>query len=152
MTVKFKRVTKGKGLKGVLDRLEKMTDIKVGVLSGTGEYTNSDHGQTVAEIAFYNEFGTKNTPARPFLRVTIRENRFKIKKKIADLYEAVAVGDMTAAKAQKVLGGMVASLVREKITTLQSPPNAPYTIERKGSANPLFDTGELKNSISWDTF
>jgi phage gpG-like protein len=127
-----------------------MKDIKVGVLSGTGEHSNSDNGQTLAEIAFWNEFGTKEIPARPFLRVTIRENRHLLKRLIARLYDLIIQNKITTDAAQKVLGAKVAALVQKKITQLRDPPNTPHTIDRKGSSNPLVDTGELKNSISWD--
>jgi phage gpG-like protein len=150
MGIKFKRVTKGAGLPGAQMRLDRMKDIKVGVLSGTGEHSKSDNGQTLAEIAFWNEFGTKEIPARPFLRVTIRENRHLLKRLIARLYDLIIQNKITTDAAQKVLGAKVAALVQKKITQLRDPPNTPHTIDRKGSSNPLVDTGELKNSISWD--
>jgi hypothetical protein len=150
MGVTVKRTTKGPGLQGAQKELNKLLDIKVGVLSGTGEHTNADSGQTLAEIAFWNEFGTKWAPARPFLRVTIRENRHLFKRMVKRLYGLIIKGKMRHDQAQKILGAKAAALVQKKIVQLQSPPNAPRTVELKGSTNPLVDTGELKNSISWE--
>jgi len=39
------------------------------------------------------------------------------------------------------------SAVQEFVRNLSEPPNAEYTIRKKGSSNPLIDTGEMLNSI-----
>jgi len=150
MGVKIKRVTKGPGLPGAQKELEKLLDIKVGVLSGTGEHSNNTRGQTVAEIAFWNEFGTKWAPARPFLRVTIRENRHLFKRMVKRLYKLIIKGKLSHEMAQKIIATKAMALVQKKIVSLQSPPNSPFTVDKKKSSSPLIDTGELKNSISWD--
>jgi len=37
------------------------------------------------------------------------------------------------------------------MTALDQPPNAPSTVARKrGSTNPLIDTGQLRRSIDWE--
>ena len=59
-----------------LRRRVKGSGVQVGVLAGTGEHPNATGGQTIAEIAIWNEFGTpgaKNpNPARSFMRATLR--------------------------------------------------------------------------------
>lgn len=151
MGVEIERVTRGDGLPGAARALDKLKDVIVGVLSGTGEHVNSDHGQTVAEIAWWNEFGTKRNPARPFLRPAIRENKLAISRLIKKLYKLVIENKIEPRRAEKLLALKVQTLIQKKITTLQSPPNAPMTVERKGSSSPLIDTGQLRQSISWDT-
>ena len=44
----------------------------------------------------------------------------------------------------KAVGG-----VKSYMTALKEPPNALSTIKRKGSANPLIDTGELRRAITY---
>ena len=46
------------------------------------------------------------------------------------------------------LGLKAAVDVQEKVLDVKQPPNAPRTIARKGSANPLIDTGHLRQSIT----
>lgn len=40
-------------------------------------FNGKQHGNRVAEIAFINEFGKKNQPARPFIQVANEENAGK---------------------------------------------------------------------------
>ena len=42
--------------------------LKVGILENA---TNADTGASIAEYAYFNEFGTKNIPARPFLETLL---------------------------------------------------------------------------------
>ena len=37
----------------------------------------------------------------------------------------------------------------EAITEIKNPPNAAGTISAKGSANPLMDTGLMRQSVTW---
>ena len=48
------------------------------------------------------------------------------------------------------VGAYAAGEVQERITDLREPPNAPRTIEAKGSDNPLIDTGFMQRSVSWE--
>ena len=48
------------------------------------------------------------------------------------------------------LGEKVVADVQRKIVALKDPPNAPSTIAKKGSANPLIDTGRLRQSIDFE--
>lgn len=47
-------------------------------------------------------------------------------------------------------GQMLADKIKLYIRDLDSPPNHPFTIEQKGSSNPLIDSGNLVSSISWE--
>jgi len=57
-------------------------------------------------------------------------------------------GNITMRKFLGRLGEWFKSEIQNKIDILQSPRNAPSTIARKGSANPLIDTGQMKQSIA----
>ena len=57
---------------------------------------------------------------------------------------------MKIEQALGLVGSFVASLISKKIVDIKSPPNSPKTIEDKKSSNPLIDTGQLKNSITWE--
>jgi hypothetical protein len=150
----FKRTTPhGKGLKESI-KGAKTAAIKVGILSGTGEHPNADKGQTIAEIAWWNEFGTVRNgvqaiPARPFLRTAMAENRREYMRLAKDLLRKMLTGKISAKKAQGILGLTAQSDVRNKITSIRTPSNAPETIARKKSSNPLIDTGAMRQHINW---
>jgi hypothetical protein len=40
-------------------------------------------------------------------------------------------------------------VIKQRIANGIAPPNSPYTIARKGSSKPLIDTGQLRNSITY---
>jgi len=44
------------------------------------------------------------------------------------------------------VGLLAQSQVRAKITAIKSPPNAQSTIDKKGSSNPLIDTGQMRHT------
>ena len=146
--------TDGKKLKALMKRLEGK-GVKAGILSGTGEHPNAEAGQTIAEIAFWNEYGTRNKdgsvriPERSFVRSTIAENNKKYFRMISKLLKRLINGTMTSAQAQAILGQEVMSDIQNKINSISEPPNAPETIDRKGFDNPLVHTAALKQHISW---
>jgi hypothetical protein len=129
--------------------------LKVGVLAGTGEHPGSRHGQTTAQVGWWNEFGAPGskppTPARPFLRPTMAENRKEYFKLMAAFLRQMMLGKMSNNQALGLLGFKVQSDIQTKIRTLKSPANADSTIARKkGKSNPLIDTGNLAQSIHWE--
>ena len=104
-------------------------------------------GLSMAEIGAANEFGSKNVPARPFLRPAIDENRSRINRAIAGEYDKILEGNSTVKKSLNLLGLFGVDLVQKKIRSIHFPPNAPSTIKRKGSSKPLIDFGQMIQSI-----
>ena len=60
----------------------------------------------------------------------------------------MALGKFSTNTAMKVMGMKVQADVQQAITVLSSPANAPSTIAKKGSSNPLIDTGHMRQSVS----
>jgi len=143
----FKRKKINGGVKGLLKRLEKSGKVNVGIIDA-GKHSES--GLTVAEVGNYNEFGTTRIPERSFMRSTIKEKRKEIVKLQEKLLRKIQSGDMNIDQALGLLGSFIAGEITQKIVDIKSPPNNPYTIKKKGSSNPLVDTGQLKNSITWE--
>lgn len=113
-------------------------------------------GEEMVMIASVNEFGAftgKNhdiiLPARPYIRSTVDENRDKYVEVAKRRWAAVLDGRETIGKALSLMGLLIESDIRRKIISLKEPINAPSTIRRKGSDNPLIDTGMLLNSIRY---
>ncbi|QGH75045.1 hypothetical protein RostovM3_00035 [Vibrio phage Rostov M3] len=48
------------------------------------------------------------------------------------------------------MGVVAVAGVQNYIDELRSPANAPSTVERKGADNPLVDTGEMKQSVTYN--
>ena len=46
-------------------------------------------------------------------------------------------------------GQQMATAIKTYMRDLSQPPNHPYTVEQKGSSNPLIDTGAMLESITW---
>lgn len=115
---------------------------KVGVQQGT---THEDDGEIsdMVLIAAVNEFGTGDgrVPSRPALRNSIDNNKSKIDKVTNQLLDGVLSGRLTVRTALSALGEYQANLMKRSITQLRNPPNKAATIEKKGSSNPLVDTG-----------
>lgn len=89
-------------------------------------------------------------PERSFMRSTLRENRELIIKRQKFLWSKVQRGVIKRNQALGLLGEVVSDMIRRKIVALKYPPNAPATIRAKrGKANPLIDTGQFKNSITY---
>ena len=102
----------------------------------------------VSNVALWNEFGTSNgIPERPFMRQAISDAEPLIPAILRNALSPyqMAINRQVAAE----IGELVKSLIQRRITTLRSPANAPSTIERKGSSNPLFDEGFMRKSVTY---
>lgn len=133
----------------IIMELEKLNHlrVRVGIFGDAG----SEGDITIAEVANINEFGTRNghVPERSFVRSTYSEKIGEWSNFARRLTGQVATGTITAEEAYSKMGARMARDIKRKVTTLSSPPNAPATIEKKGSANPLIDTGHMREAITW---
>ncbi len=88
-------------------------------------------------------------PERSFLRSGHDENADRILKQTARAIGQVLEGNMSVDDMLDLYGQQMATAIKKYIRDLSSPPNHPYTVEQKGSSNPLIDTGGLLESITW---
>jgi hypothetical protein len=142
------------GYRRIMRNLRQLGRLRVpAVFVGIRAGTQAVDGTSMALIAAANEFGTADghVPERSFIRSTIDENR---EKYLGALTKATgrAVDKGTAAMKTELgkVGARVTADIQRKIVALKEPPNAPSTIEKKGSANPLIDKGRLRQSIDWE--
>lgn len=142
----FKRTKMNGGVEGLIKRVKTPGSVDVGIIDA-GKHTDSD--QTVATIGFEHEFGTAKVPERSFIRSTLKDKKKKIIILQTKLIKKVQSGEMNLNTALGLVGSYVAGEISAKIVSIKSPPNSPATIAEKGSSNPLIDTGQLKNSITW---
>ena len=129
------------------------TQLKIGIpKEETG--TDSDGNTTyLADIAFENNYGSKskNIPARRFGTTTVPRYEEKINK-VVKLWLGDAVeGRLEVADAFDRIGFTTAGYMKKNLTQGEWKGNAEYTIKKKGSDQPLIDTGQLRQSITWLT-
>lgn len=147
MPSKFKRIKNKGGLEAALKRIQKPGTVDSGIIDA-GDHPSGD--ATVAQIGFWNEFGTTTIPERSFIRSTIQKEKKNIIALQRKLWKQIVSGKMKIDTGLGLLGEFMADAIRKKIVSLSSPANKPATIAAKGSSNPLIDTGQLKNSISFE--
>lgn len=128
--------------KKIMDKLKSKAELAVGFIDGS-KYPN---GESVATVAFWQEYGTYNIPARPFFRTAIKEN----KKKWLETYKQAFQQHQDGIKALEITGTIAKGDIAQSITTFNTPANSPYTIEKKGSSNPLVNTGFMRSNVDYE--
>lgn len=116
--------------------------LQVGFLQGA---TYAD-GTPVAQVAFWNEYGTTISPARPFFRRMIASESPGWGAKLAG---AAKFTNYDGVRAMSLLGEDIAGALQQSIATWQDPPNAKSTVERKGFNKPLIETSHMQNSVGY---
>ena len=118
--------------------------VKVGFPSGVSE--------EVVMKAIYNNFGTEHIDERPFMDNAIRGNKLKYSKLMMQAAKKLFRGEIDMTTVMSRIGLVATGDIQEEIINLRSPENSPATVKRKGSSNPLIDTGEMKNSVTHITY
>ena len=117
--------------------------LRVGFLEGA---TYPD-GQPVAAVAAWNEYGTATIPMRPFFRNMVAAKSKEWPEGIATQLRLTRYDvNLTLQRTGAAIRGQLQQSIRDT----NSPPNAPYTIEKKGFNNPLLDTGHMLNSVDYE--
>ncbi len=135
-----------RGWKRILTELEtvKGKEVVVGILEGSEQ-----DGESIAEYAAHNEYGTEHIPERPFMSMAFDENLPKIKRDFRKEVGKVISGASTANTMLTVIGMKHAQRVQQTITGRDILPRlAPATVKaKKGSEKTLVDTGEMVNAV-----
>lgn len=125
--------------------------VKVGIM-GRKNSRNDKSGQTNADIGFIHEFGQPpHIPQRSFLRMPILQKSDRILK---ETVRSATVKNLAAGNIVQVLIDLGIACERAILDAFDSAgfgswkKNAPSTVRRKGSSQPLIDFGFLRKSIS----
>jgi len=134
-------IRKGKGFSRTWKKELKKIDKSYGV----GFHKESRHfdGQFVAAIAAFQEFGTGNIPARPFMRQAIDSNLDNLKR----AYFIAMKSDNLRPRALEIVARKLLAGIQDQIISIKKPRNAKSTIRRKGFDNPLIETGLMLESV-----
>ena len=149
--------------------------VDVGVIASDGaEKVGQD--LTLAELAHIQEFGVminvtekmrrylganglnlkKDTkfiviPSRPAIRGTFDENEANLFKLVDQQEKEVLAGRSTRKRALSMIGQTHQNQIQKSMATGgKFAPNHTFTKERKGSDQPLIDTGRFRQSINFE--
>lgn len=88
-------------------------------------------------------------PERSVLRSTFDSENDRIVKQTERAICQVLDGKMSVDDMLDLYGEQFATAMKKTMRDLSTPANHPYTVEQKGSSNPLINTGDLLESITW---
>lgn len=164
MAVKYKTVKNKlpqieKSLKGMMDKT-----VIVGSLQGSNQWLAGIHEYgcnipvTPKMRAFLHRQGLHlkdstthiKIPERSFLRTGHDENVERVLTQTGRAIGQVIAGKMSVDDMLDLYGQQMATAIKTYMRDLSKPPLHPYTVEQKGSSNPLIDTGSLIESIIWE--
>lgn len=149
-----------------IETLKRSPFVRVGILARDASKTY-EGGVTVLQVAAANEFGTSDgrIPERAFMRTGCAEAQPKVQKLIRQYLAKLSRGEipLSIGHVLDLAGAGAAAVIRRKIATWTTPPNAPSTIMQKARKAgmkapfsdatlatydaPLRDSGQLGNSI-----
>ena len=137
------KINKDDLLDAVLQKLKlQFGTVEVGFFKGSAKYKG---GKDVTTVARDNDQGTKRIPERPFM---IPAGNKAANKTINITVNSIA-GGMDEQQALSKAAIMFKNAIQREITNLKEPPNAESTILKKGSSNPLIDTGLMRSKVEW---
>lgn len=110
-----------------------ISNAQLGALLNYGNETNTMYGNPAP------------IPPRPWLVPGVESGTQDIVDTIADGIEQ----GLPMSQVLEQVGAFVEGAVQQYMTDLKEPPNSPVTVERKGSSNPLIDTGALRASVTY---
>jgi len=145
-------------LKKMTRNVQTATGVNIGILADTKypaayktrvEYRISPLRTTtsVAQVAFWNEWGTKWMPARPFMRTTIADKSPKWGDSLAYVLKA---SGYDAHRAFTSMGQGIQGQIKQTIANWTDPPNAKLTVAIKGFNKPLTDEGIMQQHIDYE--
>jgi len=123
--------------------LSKYKDMNASVRVGVLENATYPDGTPVAMVAFWNEYGTRTSPVRAFFRTTVSENK---KNWVLSVQNLMKIHN-DPKQVMGLIGVHMQEQIVQSINTWSDPPNAPYTIAKKGFDKPLVERGIMMRSI-----
>ena len=88
-------------------------------------------------------------PERAFLRNGFDDCKDDVIAKAEAVLGDVIGGTMSANQLFEMIGLLMKARIQDYARDLDTPPNHPYTISKKGSSNPLVSTGDMIGAISY---
>jgi len=134
-------------LREIERRLGRGAHVRVGFLE-SATYPNGKGSKAlpVAQVGFWNEFGTVNAPERPYFRTMVERKSPRWGVSLGNLLRA---NNYDGERALALMGEGIAGQLRQSITQWSAPPNSPRTVARKGFNKPLVETALMLRSVDY---
>lgn len=142
-----------------LKEIEYLTkhQVEIGILAIDKSLAGEDGKTTILEYAIYNEFGTIDIPARPFMRNALDSNRNSISRLIKETPNKVFKGELSGKEALMIIGETIRGMIILSIQDAKNwaTPNSIKTLKMKTSkgkkenTKPLIDAGYLITAIRY---
>lgn len=126
-------------------------DLLVGVPQEKTKREGNSEPITNAELMFIHTNGSpiRNIPKRPTIEPTVEENKERISEMFKKAVNKVLANRGDGRADLEKIGLWTVNKIKAKFGSDELVPNAPSTIAQKGDNNPLIDTGQLRNSITY---
>jgi hypothetical protein len=136
-------------LKKQINELKKQ-HVVVGLPFKAGAH--ADANMSLSDLGHAMESGSvgANRPPRPFLLPSVKLNKAKYIKLLGKVAVDVVAGKNKAITVYRLVGNVASNDVKQYIASGSFAPLSPVTIARKGSSKPLIDTGQLRQSITYE--
>ena len=133
-------------------RLEKQCNKEVAVGFPAGKdgiaSPHYENGASILEVAVWNNFGTEDIPARPFMDNAAPKLQKAFKKLCAETQKDVNSGKLSPETVLKTAGLQSEAIVRTEIMEGDYVPNTEATRKAKGSSRPLIDSGDMRKYVT----
>jgi phage gpG-like protein len=151
--VSVKVTSKDRGWKRIMEVAKEIAASKphvaVGLVGATGSAERAP-GLDNAGLGAIHEYGMSGMPQRSFIGATVDENKDAYVKQMVRTAGEDIVAGRGLDRSLKLAGLRVVGDIQQKIADGIPPPNSPVTIARKGSSKPLVDSGQLRQSLSFE--
>ena len=142
-----------------LKEIEYLTkhQVEIGILAIDKSLMGENKKTTILNYAIWNEFGTLDIPARPFMRNALDNNRSSISRLIKETPNKVIKGELTGKEALMIIGETIRGMIILSIQDAKNwaTPNSPKTLKiktskgKKANTKPLIDAGYLITAIRY---
>lgn len=147
---------KPNAFKKLMDSVRGMTEKGVvagfpkGVLNTPHYETDKQgvQGPSIIDVAISNNYGI-NVPRRDFMTPSSKKWMKFFSESLNQVRRELLSNKINPDKFLKAMGQKGSDIISQEIIALDTPPNSPYTIAKKGSSNPLVDTGDMARSTTW---
>lgn len=143
LTLKRAGPSAQKALRETAKKLGNAGTLNVGFLA-SAKYPN---GLSVPQNAFWQEFGTKFQPPRPFMRRTIAAHAAGWGTAFAKIAKAQ---HYDAKRTLTLMGIGIQGQIQQSIKELTDPPLSPVTVKAKGFDKPLIESAVMIRSVDFE--
>jgi hypothetical protein len=152
---KFKLSDRDNGAKALREALSAANvRVDVGIL-GPKAAEPHGHDATVADIAGFNEFGTRRRNytvlPRSFIGGWFDSAKSEMLDFVRTLNEKLAKFEINPIQYGQLLGAKAVGGINKFIRAGVGAPLAPSTVKKKGSSKQLIDTGVMRSALSHRT-